>query len=162
MTFDPGSTGTTVTIFGGSDPLDHALSNQLDRRGCKTHSVTVATGWLQSVTHAIMRLDTVAGAEAFKQLADTPEPRSHVVAVCPETEDAAESDRVRDLCRACGVHHDVALIWHPPLGASTTAASTASTTAALAATVADEMADHLSVGAPAFVTRPFTFESEGH
>ena len=115
MTIDPGFTRTTVTLFGSSDPLDQALSSQLDQRGCKTHSVTVATGWLQSVTHAIMRLDTVAGAEAFKQLADTPAPRSHVVAVCPETDD-----------------------------------------------VADEMADHLSVGAPAFVTRPFTLESGGH
>jgi len=162
MILGPGSTGTTVTLFGGSDPLDHALSNHLDQRGCKTHSVTVATGWLQSVTHAIMRLDTVAGAEAFKQLADTPAPRSHVVAVCPETDDDAESERVRDLCRACGVHHDVALILHPPLGADGIAASTASTTAALAATVADEMADHLTVGAPAFVTRPFTLESGGH
>ena len=162
MTFGPGSTGTTVTLFGGSDPLDHALSVHLDRRGCKTHSVTVATGWLQSATHAIMRLDTVAGAEAFKQLAGTPEPRSHVVAVCPEPDDAAESDRVRDLCRACGLHHDVALIWHPPLGANSTAAATARTTTALAETVADEMADHLAVGAPAFVTRPFTFDADDH
>lgn len=162
MTIDPGFTRTTVTLFGSSDPLDQALSSQLDQRGCKTHSVTVATGWLQSVTHAIMRLDTVAGAEAFKQLADTPAPRSHVVAVCPETDDVAESERVRDLCRACGVHHDVALIWHPPLGTNAMAAAAASTTAALAATVADEMADHLSVGAPAFVTRPFTLESGGH
>ncbi|KRC65483.1 hypothetical protein ASE12_12400 [Aeromicrobium sp. Root236] len=162
MTFDRGSAATTVTLFGGSDPLDHALSAHLDRRGCKTHSVTVATGWLQSATHAILRLDTVAGAEAFKQLAATPEPRSHVVAVCPETDDAAESDRVRDLCRACGVHHDVALIWHPPLGVNSSAAATASTTTALASTVANEMADHLSVGAPAFVTRPFTFDSDAH
>lgn len=162
MTFGPGSTATTVTLFGGSDALDRALSAHLDRRGCKTHYVTVATGWLQSATHAILRLDTVAGAEAFKQLADTPEPRSHVVAVCPETDDAAESDRVRDLCRACGVHHDVALIWHPPLGANGTIEATETNTTALASTVANEMANHLSVGAPAFVTRPFTFDSGTH
>jgi len=162
MTIDPGTTGTTVTLFGGSDPLDYAMSAQLDRRGCRTHSVTVATGWLQSVTHAIMRLDTVAGAEAFRQLIDTPTPRSHVVAVCPQTDDVAESARVQDLCRACGVHHDVALIWHPPLVSHETAVSTADTTAALAATVADEMAGHLSVGEPAFVTRPFTIDAASH
>jgi hypothetical protein len=158
MTNAPGSTGTTVTLFGDSDALDHALSAQLEQRGCKTHFVSVPTGWLLSATHVIMRLDTVAGADALKALAETQQPRSHVVAVCPESDDTSESDRLREMCRACGRHHDVSLIWHPPLEAHLAAprgalAGTDLATNALAATVADEMVAHSSVGAPSFVAR---------
>ena len=162
MTKPPGSTGTTVTLFGDSNAFDHALSDQLGRRGCKTHFVSVPTGWLRSATHAVMRLDTAAGADALKELAETPEPRSHVIAVCPESADASESDRVREMCRACGTHHDVSLIWHTPLAPDVPAAAepvaevatrAARTTNALAQTVAAEMAEHSSVGPPAFVAR---------
>jgi hypothetical protein len=163
----PGFTGTTVTLFGDGDPLDHALSDELSRRGCKTHHVSVPTGWIRSATHAIMRLDTEAGAEALEQLAHTRQPRSHVIAVCPQAVDAAESDRVSEMCRACGVRHDVSLIWHPPLDASPvstplSSSDTAVATHALATTVADEMVEHLSVGAPAFVARPFLLERHPH
>lgn len=161
----PGATGTTVTLFGDSDPLDHALSAQLERRGCKTHFVSVPTGWIRSATHAVMRLDTAAGAEALKELADTRQPRSHVIAVCPEPAEASESDRVREMCQACGRHHDVSLIWHPPIGADTGApakhpADTKATTEALAATVAEEMVEHASVGRPSFVTRPLLLDAD--
>jgi hypothetical protein len=161
----PGSTGTTVTLFGNSDPLDHALSEELGRRGCKTHDVSVPTGWLPSATHAIMRLDTVAGAEALKQLAETRQPRSHVIAVCAEPADTSESDRVREMCRACGMHHDVSLIWHPPLDSDVAAPAGAPSdvgvaTNALVATVADEMVEHSSVGQPSFVTLPLLIEAD--
>ena len=161
MTFVQGLTGTTVTLFGGSDPFDHALGDELGRRGCKTHSVSVPMGWLPSATHAIMRLDTAAGADALERLAETPEPRSHVIAVCPEPADAAESERLREICRACGAHHDVALIWHPPLefGMPATGPAPAGpgtvATGALATTVADELVEHSSVRGPSFVSRPF-------
>lgn len=160
-----GSTGTTVTLFGDSAPLDHALSDQLGQRGCKTHFVSVPTGWLRSATHAVMRLDTAAGVDALKELAETEQPRSHVIAVCPEPGTTAESDRVQDMCRACGMHHDVSLIWHPPLVgdvASEHPARTQVTTRALAVSVADEMVEHPSVGRPAFVARPFVVEPEHH
>lgn len=160
-----GSTGTTVTLFGDSTAIDHALSDQLGQRGCKTHFVSVPTGWLRSSTHAVMRLDTAAGTEALKQLAETDQPRSHVIAVCPEPANTAESDRVRELCRACGMHHDVSLIWHPPLVGDVAAEHPARTevaTHALAATVADEMVGHSTVGQPSFVTRPFMLESDRH
>lgn len=166
MTNDPGSTGNTVTVFGGSDPLDHALGDQLERRGCKTHFVSVPTGWLLTATHAIMRLDTPAGADALKQLAETPQPRSHVIAVCPELANASDSDRVRAMCRACGRHHAVSLIWHPPLDAGVPAPGHSPgsdpTTDALATTVADEIVEHSSVGRPSFVTRPLLLEADDH
>jgi hypothetical protein len=159
-----GLAGTTVTLFGGSDPLDHALSHELGRRGCKIHYVSVPSGWFRSATHVIMRLDTAAGADALEQLAATPEPPSHVIAVCPEPVDAIESHRVNEMCRACGAHHDVSLIWHPPLAGWSVAPSAISppdavtATDALATTIADEMVAHVSVGAPAFVARPFVLE----
>jgi hypothetical protein len=165
MAHAPGSTETTVTLFGGSDPLDHALSTQLERRGCRTHFVSVPTGWLRSATHAVMRLDTAAGVEALKGLSTTEQPYSHVIAVCPETVDSSESERVRDMCRACGMHHDVSLIWHPPLDAelpaTTSAAAGGVATNALAAQVVDEMM-RASAGQPSFEMRPFRTESDPH
>ena len=165
MAHAPGSTGTTVTLFGDNDPLDHALGTQLERHGCRTHVVSVPTGWLRSATHAVMRLDTAAGAEALKELSETQQPHSHVIAVCPESIDSSESDRVRDMCRACGMHHDVSLIWHPPLDAEVTTAEGASTgsaeTNALAAQVVDEMM-RTTAGQPSFATRPFLPDSGPH
>ncbi len=164
MTNALGSTGTTVTLFGDSDSLDHALGTQLERRGCRTHFVSVPTGWLRSATHAVMRLDTAAGADALKELAMTDQPLSHVIAVCPESVDSSESDRVRDMCRACGMHHDVSLIWHPPLDAEVTppqgVPSESPATTALAAQVVDEMMR--TPAGPSFVTRPFLTESDPH
>lgn len=161
----PGSTGTTVTLFGDSDPLDHALGTQLEQRGCRTHFVSVPTGWLRSATHAVMRLDTAAGAEALRELSETQQPHSHVIAVCPESIDSAESDRVREMCRTCGMHHDVSLIWHPPLDSEVTASQDVPTenvaANALAAKVADEMM-RSSTGQPSFVTRPFLAEPDAH
>jgi hypothetical protein len=156
MTTPLDPSATTVTLFGDNDPLDHAISDQLSRRGVKTHSVSVPTGWLRSATHAIMRLDTVAGADALQSLVETTEPRSHVVAVGIEPTDQSESDRVREMCRSCGTHHDVSLIWHPPLTnrrAPEPPDSTVVTTNAFAATVADEVMDRAPVGRTAFVTR---------
>lgn len=158
----PGSTETTVTLFGGSDPLDHALGTQLEQRGCRTHFVSVPTGWLRSATHAVMRLDTAAGAEAIQELSEIEQPYSHVIAICPETVDSSESDRLREMCRACGMHHDVSLIWHPPLDAAvpstTGVTSRRDATRALAATVADELVEHATAGRPSFAARPFLLE----
>jgi hypothetical protein len=158
--------GSTVTVFGDNDSLDHALGTQLERLGWKTHFVSVSTGWLRSAAHAVMRLDTVAGADALKELVETPQPRSHIIAVCPELDDMAESERLRDMCRACGMHHDVSLIWHPPLDPGLTVFGGAPSNVraaanALAASVAGEMADHSSASEPSFVTRPFGLEA-GH
>lgn len=147
MSSDLDLSGTTVTLFGSSDALDHALSNELGRRGCNTHFVSVPMGWLTSATHAVIRLDTRAGAEALEQLAATEQPTSHVIAICPQETEAATRDRLDELCRECGQHHDVSLIWHPPLDAAMPDA--------LASSIADEMADHLQTG-PSFVAHPFS------
>lgn len=113
-----GAAGSTmpgiVTLFGDNDALDHALSDELGRRGTRTHTVSVETGWLASATHAVVRIDTAAGALALRELTTGAQPPAHVVAVC-EISDDSTADRLRELCRQCGEHHDMSLIWHSPL-----------------------------------------------
>jgi hypothetical protein len=112
-----------------------------------------------------MRFDTVAGADALQALVETMEPRSRVIAVGLEPTDPWESNRVREMCRSCGLHHDVSLIWHPPLpdrGEPQGSASSVVATNALAATVADEVVEHAGVGQPAFVTKAVRLEDEHH
>lgn len=154
-------TGTTVTLFGNSDPFDQALSDELGRRGCNTHYVSVPTGWLRSATHAVVRLDTASGAQALQELANTEQPRAHVIAVCAQQTDVTESDRFSELCRSCGANHDISLIWHPPLGAMAAARIDLSPSNSVIApdllvvTIADEIAEQSAVdGTPAFATRP--------
>ena len=107
-----GAVSLTVTLFGDNDRIDHALSNELGRRGCRTHAVSVDTGWLKSAANVICRLDTVAGQRALEGLAGRDRPAATVVAVCGKPTDAYEERRLHDLCVECGRHHDVSLIWH--------------------------------------------------
>ncbi len=137
--------GTTVTVFGNSDPLDRALNDELGRRGCNTHHVPVTTGWLRSASHAVVRVDSRSGATALQQLAERDVPRTHVVAVCSRSIDPADRDRVSALCRACGLSHDVSLIWHEP-----------DPPRELAETIADEVVQNVDPRlAPAFAARVF-------
>jgi hypothetical protein len=150
-----------ITLFGDNEPLDRALSEELGRRGSRTHTVSVATGWLSSVTHAIVRLDTAAGAVALRELTTGEHPPAHVVATCEKPEDSLTSDRLSELCRRCGDHHDVALIWHPhlppepPRGQRDAPARDLST-GILASTVADAVQERAVTGrAPSFAARTF-------
>jgi hypothetical protein len=153
--------GTTITLFGRSDALDNALCDELGRRGCNTHSVSIPMGWLSTTTHAVVRLDTPAGEDAFRELVELEEPPAHVVAVCAKPADELHSARVDKLCRRCGDHHDMSLIWHAALveslhgvaGLSTATGSAAATTD-LAATIADQVADRMTAG-PGFASRTF-------
>jgi hypothetical protein len=114
MTTDLNLSGPTVTVFGAHDLVDAALSDELGRRGCSTHSVTVPTGWLNSVTHAVIRLDTPAGERAIEELTGQQTKATHVVAVCA-TRDDATSARLDQLCQDAGKLHDISVIWYPPL-----------------------------------------------
>lgn len=104
-----------ITLFGANDVLDHALTNELRRRGRRTHTVSVATGWLTSATHAIVRLDTASGAIALRELTARKHPPAQVVAMCEKPLDTQDTERLKKMCQRCGQHHDVSLIWHPPL-----------------------------------------------
>lgn len=106
----------TVTLFGDNDLIDRALSTELGRRGCRTHAVSVNTGWLASAGHVICRLDTVAGQRALEGLAGRERPQASVVAVCERPDDEYERRRLHDLCAECGRHNEVTLIWHSSVG----------------------------------------------
>ncbi|NRQ49163.1 hypothetical protein [Aeromicrobium stalagmiti] len=167
MTADLHLSGPTVTVFGERDALDEALSAELGRRGCSTHSVTTPVGWLTSVSHAVIRLDTTTGEQAIRDLASRDAPASHVVIVCGTPTDAATTERLQDLCRQCGEHHDVSVIWHAPLEVRLDEARRvlpAELTPAprdLAATIADEVGvQEAWTSAPSFVTQ--TFEPRRH
>lgn len=107
-----GTVSTTVTLFGDNDEIDRALSAELGRRGCRTHAVSVDTGWLKSAANVICRLDTVAGKRALEGLVGRDRPPATVIAVCQRPVSAYESRRIHDMCEECGRHHDVSLIWH--------------------------------------------------
>lgn len=114
MTNDLLSTRPLVTVFGDHDALDVALNDELERRGRITHTITTPLGWLKSVTHAVIRLNTETGEQALRDLASRDIPPTQVVAVCETPIDDAVSERVAELCRRCGETHDITLIWHPP------------------------------------------------
>lgn len=161
MSSDLHLSGPTVTLFGEHDILDEALSQELGRRGCSTHAVTIPTGWLSSVTYAVVRLDTPTGAQAMQDLAATDQPASHVVAVCETPADETTSARFDELCRQCGDHHDISLIWHGPfdLGLDTAGADVVPDD--LAATIADEIGHQAAwTSAPSFASQ--TFEPRRH
>lgn len=150
---------SAVTLFGSNHVLDDALSDELGQRGCRTHRVTVKTGWLSTATDAVIRIDTPAGAEALRDLGSAEHPSAHVVATCTVPLHEHQADLVRDLCRRCGERHDFSLIWHPSLVQTATASRAGAdlSTRTLAATVADELLGQAARdGEPSFSTRSFT------
>lgn len=106
----------TVTLFGDRDALDQAISDELQRRGCRIHSVSVESGWLDSATNAVVRLDSAAGASALRGLTAARGPGVHLVATCEHSAETLDSARLRHLCEECSAGHDVSLIRHDPIG----------------------------------------------
>ncbi|MFC5676871.1 hypothetical protein [Aeromicrobium endophyticum] len=154
MTTDLHLAGPTVTLFGDRDALGAAISDELGRRGCSTHSVTTPMGWLASVTHAIVRLDTRAGEQALSDLTSREMPATHVVAVCATSDDELAAARLDHLCRQCGDSHDVSMIWHAPFGLPTGSLDGAMVRAS---ELASSIADHIGSqdAAPAFSSSTF-------
>ena len=147
--------GPTVTLFGNRDALDTALSDELGRRGCSTHAVTTPMGWLTSVTHAVVRLDTRAGEQAMSDLTSRQIPATHVVAVCATSDDRVAAARLDTLCRRCGDSHDVSMIWHAPFGLPAGGLDGALVrTSELAASIADHIGSQDA--APAFSSSTFS------
>ncbi len=129
---------TTITLFGDNGQIDHALSAELGRRGCRTHAVSVDTGWLASAQNVICRIDTEVGQRALEGLAGRERPPAKVIAIGEQPADEHDSRRLHDLCEECGRHHDVSLIWHSPVAEASN--SNRPPIDELAASVADEVA----------------------
>lgn len=162
MTSDLQMSTPTVTLFGDRDALDAAISDELGRRGRSTHSVTTAVGWLRSVTHAVIRVDTAAGEQALRDLASHDVPATQVVAVCGTPLDDATTARFDELCRQCGDHHEISLIWHAPFELRLTdegeipGGAPPLTPDELAVTIVDELSDQETrSSSPSFATRVF-------
>jgi hypothetical protein len=157
MTTDLHLSGPTVTMFGTRDALASALSDELGRRGCSTHVVTTPMGWLTSVTHAILRLDTAPGERAMADLTSRSLPATHIIAVCVTSDDQAVTARLDDICRQCGADHDVSMIWHAPFGLPSARLDGVATRASeLAASIADEInMQDAWASAPSFSTKTF-------
>ncbi len=142
----------TITMFGERDEVGDALSQELGRRGCRTHAVSVETGWLASASNAICRIDTVVGQRAMEALAGRERPRATVIAVCEKPRDEYASKRLHDLCQECGRHHDVTLIWHSPVAEAP--ATDHPPLEPLAVAVADQASAQVNVaGGSSFTTR---------
>ena len=158
MTGDLDLQSPTVTLFGVHDALDSALSDELARRGRSTHSVSTPVGWLSSSTQAVVRLDTLSGDLAMRDLLARDIAPSHVVAVCEEPSDSATSSRIEELCRRGGAQHEISLLWHapfviPPLGSVD---GSAPTPADLASAIADEVGrQHEHVSHASYVSQVF-------
>jgi hypothetical protein len=114
----PDAVALTVTLFGDHDALDQAISEELGRRGCRTHSISVEAGWLASTTHAVVRLDTAPGASALEGLATAHCQGVHLVAICENPETALAANQLRHQCEECGASNEVSLIWHGPIPAA--------------------------------------------
>src|SRR5690606_5808448 len=111
-------------------------------RGGRTHTVSTASGWFSSVTCAVVRLDSAAGAIALRELMVGSAAPTRVIAIGQEAQDPTVKDQLSELCRRCGAHHEVSLMWYPPMndvGAGSPADADGVPAAELAATVADEV-----------------------
>ena len=146
-----GTVDSTVTLFGDNGQIDLALSQELGRRGCRTHAVSVVTGWLPSAQHVVCRLDTLSGQRALEGLAGRSRPRANIVAVCERPADPYARQRLSDLCEECGHDHDVSLIWHSPVAGSHNTDNPP--LEQLAVSVADEMSAKVGGRGSAFSSR---------
>jgi hypothetical protein len=162
MTSDLQTSRPTVTLFGDRDALDTALSEELGRRGRSIHSVTTPVGWLRSVKHAVIRLDSASGERALRDLAAHDVPATQVGAVCETQLDDETSARIDRLCRACGDNHEISLIWHPPFAVSLDDAlaelgvHTVLAPDELAVTIADAVKDQETrASSPAFASQVY-------
>ncbi|MDQ3155248.1 MAG: hypothetical protein M3Q98_00750 [Actinomycetota bacterium] len=104
-----------VTIFGDGQEMDRALAAVFDSHGSSTHLVTTATGWLTSSDLVVARLDTQAGVEALRDLAQQDVRSSRIVCTCQEPESVAAVEDLAAVCSQCGEQHHVTLLWHPPI-----------------------------------------------
>ncbi len=148
-----GAVTMTITLFGDNDRIDQALSEELGRRGCRTHAVSVETGWLTSAENVICRLDTPAGKRAIEGLAGRSQPRANVIAMSEKPSDEDAIRRLHDLCVECGRHHDVSLIWHSATGEIGAAEGTP--IEQLAVSIVDEVSAKVGADHSAFTSRFF-------
>lgn len=107
-----------VTIFGDGEEIDHALAAAFVRKGTRTHLVTTTTGWLESSDVVVARLDTPAGADALRDLERHDTNSSRIICICTDPGSREMASGLASACSRSGARHQVTLLWHPSVAAS--------------------------------------------
>src|SRR5664279_3416600 len=74
----------TVTIFADHGPLVSRIGEELRARGAATHTISIESGWLESVARALVIGDSRAGLSAVRDLCERPTVPALVVVLLPE------------------------------------------------------------------------------
>lgn len=104
--FDGSAQSPTVTIYARHTPLIAAIADEVRARGASTHTVSIETGWVRTVSRALMVLDSPAGMSAVRGLCDAEPHGARVVALL--TDDANVD--AEDLCDRCIERHDLVIL----------------------------------------------------
>jgi hypothetical protein len=86
-----------VTIYADHGQLVTEIADAIRARGAATHTVSIETGWVASVSRALLMLDSPAGLSAARALCDVDDPFAHVVALLTH-ESGAEAEDLSDRC----------------------------------------------------------------
>lgn len=100
---------STVTIFADYGPLVNEIADEIRARGAATHTISVEAGWIDSVSHALLVLDSAAGMSAVRALCRMSGTSAHVVALITEDSAVDAVDAV-DLCDWCSEGHDLVML----------------------------------------------------
>lgn len=104
--FDGSAQSPTVTIYASHTPLIAAIADEVRARGASTHTVSIETGWVRTVSRALMVLDSPAGMSAVRGLCEADSHGARVVALVTEESDVSAGD----LCDQCIERHDLVIV----------------------------------------------------
>lgn len=96
----------TVTIYARHTPLIAAIADEVRARGASTHTVSIETGWVRTVSRALMVLDSPAGMSAVRGLCEADPHGARVVALVADDSDVD----AEDLCDRCIERHDLVIV----------------------------------------------------
>jgi len=96
----------TVTIFADHGPLASRIGEELRARGAATHTISIESGWLESVSRALVIGDSRAGLSAVRDLCERPTVPALVVVLLPECADVA----TEDLYASCSERHGLVTV----------------------------------------------------
>ncbi len=104
--FDGSVHSPTVTIYAQHTPLIAQIADEVRARGASTHTVSIETGWVATVSRALMVLDSPAGMSAVRGLCESEPHGARVVALLSDDSDVD----AQDLCDRCIERHDLVIL----------------------------------------------------
>ncbi len=103
----PPEDSPVVTIFADQGPLISEIVEKIRARGARTHTVSVDVGWVDSVSCAVLVLDSTAGMSAMRALSDLPAEGGAQVVVLMADQPTTDAER---LCEGCRERHDLIMM----------------------------------------------------